>query len=186
MSKNLRNFLIIVACLALTTVLIIQVGIAHRITAVEKLAKQSEVDCARFVKGVDALENISTNQIDLLIRLQTRVEERGKMEQEWKTQSLSIFTENGERLDDIELRLEGIERRFAPGVLTNARVSAFVPFVKTPTANAPAVKPILKDGVPIEIYNQIAANAAKKYPTDYSVQEYDIRREIEAYKKLHP
>lgn len=43
-----------------------------------------------------------------------------------------------------------------------------------------------KEGIPLSIYNQIAIKAAKEWPEDYSQQEYTIRHEVEAYKKLHP
>ena len=42
-----------------------------------------------------------------------------------------------------------------------------------------------KDGVPISVYNDIAAEAARDWPKDYSMQDWQIKREIEAYKKLH-
>jgi len=43
-----------------------------------------------------------------------------------------------------------------------------------------------KDGVPIAIYNQIAADAAKEWPGDYRMQAYTIKNQTEAYRKLHP
>ncbi|MCX6923058.1 MAG: hypothetical protein NT154_07600 [Verrucomicrobia bacterium] len=42
-----------------------------------------------------------------------------------------------------------------------------------------------KDGVPISIYTSIAAEAARRYPTDYDMQAFVIDQQVEAYKKLH-
>jgi lysophospholipase L1-like esterase len=42
-----------------------------------------------------------------------------------------------------------------------------------------------KDGVPIGVYNQIAAEAARRYPTDYDMQVFLIKEQTEAYRKLH-
>jgi len=42
-----------------------------------------------------------------------------------------------------------------------------------------------KDGVPIAVYNQIAAEAARRYPTDYDMQVFVIKEQVEAYLKLH-
>lgn len=43
-----------------------------------------------------------------------------------------------------------------------------------------------RDGVPVAIYDQIAADAIKRYPTDYDMQVSIIKWQIEAYRKLHP
>jgi hypothetical protein len=43
-----------------------------------------------------------------------------------------------------------------------------------------------KDGVPLSVYNQIAAEATKKWGTDYEMQEYEVKKQVEAYRKLHP
>jgi hypothetical protein len=42
-----------------------------------------------------------------------------------------------------------------------------------------------KDGVPIAVYNQITAEAARRYPTDYDMQVFVIKEQTEAYRKLH-
>lgn len=43
----------------------------------------------------------------------------------------------------------------------------------------------LKAGVPIAIYNQIAAGAAKEWPGNFAMQEHEINRQIEAWQKLN-
>ena len=43
----------------------------------------------------------------------------------------------------------------------------------------------MKEGVPLTIYNAIAAAAAKEWPGNYEMQLYEIKNQLEAYKKLH-
>lgn len=42
-----------------------------------------------------------------------------------------------------------------------------------------------RDGVPIAVYNQIAADAVKRWPREYDMQVYEIERQVEAYRKLN-
>lgn len=42
-----------------------------------------------------------------------------------------------------------------------------------------------KEGIPLNVYNQIATDAAKQWPGNYRMQSYEIRTQVEAYKKLH-
>lgn len=44
----------------------------------------------------------------------------------------------------------------------------------------------MRDGVPLAVYNQIAADAERDWPGNYEMQEFRIKNQIEAYKKLHP
>jgi hypothetical protein len=44
----------------------------------------------------------------------------------------------------------------------------------------------MRDGVPVAVYDTIAQEARRRYPTDYSMQDFIIRDEIAAYRKLHP
>lgn len=54
------------------------------------------------------------------------------------------------------------------------------------TSRQAASKPGTKDGVPLSVYNAIAADAARRHPNDYSTQKFVIDEQTEAYKKLHP
>lgn len=44
----------------------------------------------------------------------------------------------------------------------------------------------LREGVPVSVYNQIATDVAKRYPTDFSMQKILIADQVESYLKLHP
>ena len=49
------------------------------------------------------------------------------------------------------------------------------------------IQPIgLKSGVPAAIYDKIAADAAREWPGDFSMQKYTIGRQVEAYQKINP
>jgi len=55
-------------------------------------------------------------------------------------------------------------------------------------ANPPAAYPnpsATKNGVPLAIYNQIAADARQRYPTDFEMQDFVIRQQCEAWLKLN-
>ena len=45
--------------------------------------------------------------------------------------------------------------------------------------------PPTKDGIPIDVYQSIEAAASRKWPNEYSMQVYEIDKEVEAYRKLH-
>jgi hypothetical protein len=51
--------------------------------------------------------------------------------------------------------------------------------------NGPGRIVAMKDGIPENIYNSIAAKAAQDWPGDYEEQAYIIRNQVQAYKNLH-
>jgi TPR repeat protein len=74
----------------------------------------------------------------------------------------------------VEIETAGVARPAARG----QRGASSAPAASRPTG--------MKEGVPLTIYNAIAADAAKEWPGDYDMQVYVIKTQIEAYKKLHP
>jgi TPR repeat protein len=73
----------------------------------------------------------------------------------------------------VEIQTVGVA---PPGARGQPRVSP------QPTGNG---NQAMKEGVPLTIYNSIAAEAAKEWPSDYQMQVYVIKTQLEAYKKLH-
>jgi hypothetical protein len=55
-----------------------------------------------------------------------------------------------------------------------------------PAATAPERRVGVKAGVPLDIYDKIAADAAREWPGNYQMQAYSIKSQIQSYKKLHP
>lgn len=55
-------------------------------------------------------------------------------------------------------------------------------------AAKPGVQPVrpvaMKKGVPSAVYDQIAAEAARRWPGDFTMQEFNIANQIEAWQKL--
>ena len=43
-----------------------------------------------------------------------------------------------------------------------------------------------RDGVPVDVYNQIAASAALKWPGNFDMQKYEMDKQILAYRQIHP
>lgn len=73
--------------------------------------------------------------------------------------------------------------------LTNPPPKQFAAPRYVPAQPQPVIRPsyvATRDGVPLAIYNQIAADAAKEWPSDYQMQAYTIKNQVEAYRKLHP
>jgi len=62
---------------------------------------------------------------------------------------------------------------------------AFVSQVRQPVRTNTQIT-AMKSGIPTAIYNQIAADAARRYPIDYEMQISVIKLQTEAYRKLHP
>lgn len=61
--------------------------------------------------------------------------------------------------------------RSAPGGVTQRAVARPVPVAT-------------KAGIPAEVYDQIAADAAKKWPGNFEMQEYTIKGQVESYLNL--
>lgn len=68
---------------------------------------------------------------------------------------------------------------------TNKHARARVVYY-TPASAAPAAKPAPETrGVPPAVFEQIKAKAAADWPLDFHMQDYRIRTEVEAYKKVN-
>jgi hypothetical protein len=58
-----------------------------------------------------------------------------------------------------------------------------------PVAARPVYAPAqlqTREGVPLVTYNEIAAEATRKWPGNFEMQAYEIKLQTEAYRKLHP
>lgn len=69
-------------------------------------------------------------------------------------------------------------------VTNNVNVIEFLASVNSTPSHTAHVRP--SSGIPIVIYNQIRADASKKWPRDYDMQKYEIDKQIAAYKQLSP
>jgi hypothetical protein len=102
------------------------------------------------------IERLNTNQVNLAARVDLLALE-GRLQG-------AIYSNFTERLDALE--------KAKP---TNRMAG--------PIRSAPVT---LKAGIPAGIYDQIHAEAERKWPGDFDMQAYDIEKQVDAYKKLHP
>jgi hypothetical protein len=66
-----------------------------------------------------------------------------------------------------------------------AMIAEVKPPKKTATKTMPqSTQVMMRDGVPLDVYQQIAARAAQKWPNDYDMQVYEIKEQTSAYQKL--
>jgi len=91
-------------------------------------------------------------------------------------------------IDFVQDRIDLLRGEFEALVQSQVKV----PAKGAPVAQRPGLRPgnpftpppPMKQGIPASVYDRIAASAAERHPVDFSTQEYVIRTEIEAYKKL--
>jgi hypothetical protein len=69
-----------------------------------------------------------------------------------------------------------------------ARLSNAAPrYVITPLKpTGHAIAEPIHEGVPLSVYKAILQSAELQWPQDYRMQNYEIRNQVEAYRKLHP
>ena len=113
----------------------------------------------------------------------------------WFSLSAAQGYENAKGLrDDIAVKMSASElaearkraKAFLAGDIPAQLVEIQTVGVARPAARPqPRVNPAIKDGVPLTIYNAIAARAVQKWPGNYEMQEYEIKNQIESYKNLH-
>jgi hypothetical protein len=125
---------------------------------------------AELERKIDIVDSVSAG----LAGLQADSVKQGEIMQA----AIKLIEENQESEKVVKAQIEILANS-----LTNQKPRAAVQYVPQP-----AVRPVqqLKSGVPVVIYNQIAADAARRYPTDFEMQNYIIKGQVEAYRKLHP
>jgi hypothetical protein len=89
-------------------------------------------------------------------------------------------------LDAINFKLSVLQ--FNYGEISNRIAEQNSAALPTPAraGTAGPVTTATKNGVPISVYNQIAADAAREWPESYSMQVAVIEHECETWLKLHP
>jgi hypothetical protein len=97
---------------------------------------------------------------------------------------LLLINENKatEALTDKLLDLEQQNRADIDKLMSN-RVAPRYP-VRYVAPTSPVAE--FKHGMPVDVYDAIVSTAAKDWPGDYRMQEYQINEQTSAYRKLHP
>jgi hypothetical protein len=86
--------------------------------------------------------------------------------------------------EEERVRLDYLWQTMMP-ILTNATARRTLNYLVQPQHQVQH-QPQFKGGIPAEIYDDIAAGAAKRFPGDYDEQVYIINQQVTAYKQLHP
>lgn len=136
---------------------------------------------AKLEARIAGLENeVRTNVTDLL--------ERNQFRKDAISNIIEIVKDMNSELSDHQVVLNELKTDGLPILyqlrdsLTNQpkRANYYAP---TPAAKP---TPAMKSGIPLDIYNAIAADARRRYPVDFDMQVFIINQQVEAYKKLHP
>ncbi|HTB86010.1 MAG TPA: hypothetical protein VK742_20360 [Candidatus Sulfotelmatobacter sp.] len=88
---------------------------------------------------------------------------------------------NDLRMDVAEVRLTLLENQFSNLCLTiNGKVAAHaIPVSYSGPMSA------YRNGIPVDVYQQIVADAQQRHPGDYQTQQYVIEEQVTSYKSLH-
>lgn len=102
--------------------------------------------------------------------------------------SMSEMQMNTKRMVNllVDLQAEVDAVRATNEMLLGARARAMAANAPRTVAPSSSVYTQTRDGVPVAIYNQIAADAVKKWPGDFEMQAYEVKNQVGAYRKLHP
>ncbi len=168
--------------------------------------QDSQQAAAWFFKAAKQGDKLSQAKLGLLYQDAADTASNRIEAHKWFSLAAAQGDENAQSVrDDIALKMAAPElaearnraRTFSDAVVNAERnpyaetnFPAFVEIqtvgIARPTSRPqPPANPAMKDGVPLTIYNAIAAGAVQKWPGNYEMQEYEIKNQIESYKNLH-
>ena len=151
-------------------------GSDERDTKIAKLeARLSEIET-----NYQSLDNRFTNllgTVELAVRgMGSFSAELGKVTEETKA-LMTKWESDRTALVEVLMKLEAAS--------TNQPLRQPVRYSTTKTAQR-ANTAETKDGIPLSVYNEIKADAVKRWPGEYNMQVYEIKTQVEAYRKLYP
>lgn len=110
-----------------------------------------------------------------------------RLDNQWR-EGMSALNEELNR--DIKALAESLDDRVATEVrraLVELRAQAGQRVAGGVAPQAAPRPPVaMREGVPLTIYNQLAADAEREYPGDFRMQAYTLKGQLESYRKLHP
>ena len=137
-----------------------------RIAKLESRVSELDARCERLNDGFTNLLSIDSQRLTDMAALVQKAGEEENTEYAVVQEKLNSF-----------MSLLAVVTNSLPKLAITSRPN----FPVQPQASAYPTK----DGVPAAIYNQIAAEAAQKFPTDYDMQVFRIKEQVEAYRALH-
>jgi len=136
-----------------------------KITALEQRVKQLEEHVEVWSEGLSGLQTNTIQSLMLAESQQTNFDAMG-----------TRMLEQALRIDDISATVDRLAVMF-----TNKRPPQVV-YVPQPAARQSATP----GGIPADVMREITAEAVRRYPTDFEMQEFVIRKQTESYRHLHP
>lgn len=140
--------------------------LSKRVGLLESETKLLLLDREQFLRDIEGLQNATaryaTNLSDDLKAIHKLQDKVANLEDHYHAHNLEHATAGN-----------------APAKVVYQVVGAATPPTSKPSAAT-------KRGVPVSIYNDLSRRAASEWPGNFSMQEYELNRQIEAYRKLHP
>ena len=164
--------------------LIVMVGLALTVSGCGHKPDARDAKITKLEARLSELETHQQGLSDSLTNLLGIVEQMNTESKKAMTELMALELKQRDNWEAIQPFIAALQT-----ALTNPpakQVAAPRTYVAPPQAVARPNYGATRDGVPIAVYNQIAADAVKEWPGDYRMQAYSIKNQIEAYRKLHP
>lgn len=146
----------------------------HRIAALE--AEQARIK-TNFVELIE-LVKLHTLHVESMTSNSIR-----KMEARQAGLTNLVTLEMLNLQEDLEIEIKTqVRQQLAAAAPTNALARRAVALTQPRPAPAPA-RP-MKNGVPAEVYDRIAASAEREWPGNFAMQKFEIDRQIGAYQTI--
>ena len=140
-----------------------------RIVDLEKRIKELE---ARHESSFDILTNLSGIVGQMSSITTTYARDMRKAQSDLAAATTNALDVIFDRLDANTAAIQSI---------TNRQPIRYMPASVAPISGTPN-----RSGLPVAVHAQIVADAQRKYPTDFDMQEFVIKQQTEAYRRLHP
>lgn len=149
-----------------------------------------------FFKAAKQAENLAQARLGLLYMDAANTPTNRIEAHKWFSLAAADGYENAKSLrDDIALKMSAPElaearkraKMFLAGDIPAQLVEIQTVGVARPAARLqPRVNRAMREGVPTDVYNSIAAYASRLWPDNYDMQAFVIKKQLDAYKNLHP
>ena len=157
--------------------MLIASGCSHKPDARDDKIAKLEARLSEIESRYQALHTKVTNLVEIVVRMTD--EDRLGLD---KLMALTVT------MDEKQKEAQRLFGEFQAALANRSAKQAAAPrpFAAPPQPMARANQGPTRDGVPLAIYNQIAADAISEWPGNYRMQVYSIKNQVEAYRKLYP
>lgn len=148
--------------------------------------RQSPAPGPRIAKLEDQWANLSLQLLEQEKQIAAQTAALREMSGAIRTNrefSLELIGGIGTALTDLEWQAR---RHFEDTVIHRTNAVVATRYAPAPVTKAKPTTEANTQGVPASVYKSIRTFAAERYPTDFDMQEYVVRQQIDAYRKLNP